>query len=194
MAAAVSPNWEMIGNFADWTAAGAAIFAVLVASVAAFYTVQTNRAQQQTLELQRQQLKLQQDAVVQEQARRVTFFVENDALDEARVINTSDLHVDLVCIVVPDETALPKSRVLGGMGVLLPTGHEGRTMHLRQQADLHYSYYDLVMFFADSNGVTWKRSGKGGLVAATDEEKGNLFLLAMNDDADDDLGPITRPF
>ncbi len=51
----VPTDWQMIGSFADWTTVCVAVLAFIAAALAARATLQTNRAQQETLELQQKQ-------------------------------------------------------------------------------------------------------------------------------------------
>lgn len=77
------------GSLPDWVAACTAALALLVAAIAAKATVQTNRAQQKTLELQRQQFEDARNQIKRSQASKVSFYTET-AARHIMVSNASD--------------------------------------------------------------------------------------------------------
>lgn len=126
----------MVGNLAEWAVAVVALLALIVAGVAAKATTETNRAQQKSLELQRQQ-------VERAQASKVTFYLEDATIGQrvdeksemflvddpgiAYVLNTSDLpifHVNLIDITIAIEAQTDgseESNVRYHSDYLLPT-------------------------------------------------------------------------
>jgi hypothetical protein len=68
----------MIGSLADWVTAGTAFLALVVATVGGIATWRTNRAQQETLELQRRQLDMAQQQVERMQAVKITYGLGSD--------------------------------------------------------------------------------------------------------------------
>lgn len=70
----LAADWQMIGSLADWATTGVALAAFIVAAVAAKFTAQTNRPQQETLELQRKQYQDAREQLRRSQAEKITFW------------------------------------------------------------------------------------------------------------------------
>jgi type II secretory pathway pseudopilin PulG len=85
-------DWQMLGSLADWTTAGIALLAFIVAGVAARYTAQTNRAQQEALELQRRQLADAENQIRRAQASKVA--IAGD------LIHNTETHEDYMALLI----------------------------------------------------------------------------------------------
>jgi hypothetical protein len=170
-------DWQVIGSFADWTAGVAATRALVFAGFASKASRDTNRAQQQTLELQREQFE-------RAQASKVTYTIGRMQLgdgtkplefrtgktimvsggDQTLLLNLSDAPVHFVYIY--DPTQLKK--ILYSADVLFPAGITPIRVPLIGMAG--WPFGATMMAFRDSNGLQWIRDHSGGLEKATDED------------------------
>lgn len=163
----LATDWQILGSpAADWITTIVAVAALIVAGIAARYTSQTNRAQQETLELQRKQYEESQEAARRSQAEKVTFWGAEDATDAAHVYliqNSSDSPVFQVQIVLGanDDADV---EVLVSRYFILPTGASpervpsSRNLATADEASL------LQLQFLDSAGRFWSRDFMGHLI------------------------------
>lgn len=181
-------NWDMVSALADWTAALTTIGAVVVAAVAAYWTIQTNRAQQKTLELQQEQWKRQQEMERREQAKNITFYADWNSSRTVRVLNASSTHVDFCFFVLDGPKDMRKWRILGLVDHLLPTGTDPLKVTLTAvDEDEDLNHWHISMYFVDMNGYEWRRSASGLLREATEQEK--AFIIGDIPEAADSSTP-----
>lgn len=174
-------DWQMIGSFADWSTAIIALLAFAVASFAARATIQTNRAQQQTLELQRQQFEQAEERRYRAQAEKAIIWKEwRDHTQTPtgwalRVVNVSELPVYQVCVAMQQDLY---GDVLGNPTrimfeeVIFPTDAEGTIISL---AILAGYAPPIAVYFWDAAGVAWVRYGNAKLREPTQSELTALY-------------------
>lgn len=180
-------DWQMVGSWADWFTAGTAFLALVVATIAGVATWRTNRAQQETLELQRQQFQAASEQLERAQAAKVTYYLgpqghHRTGASEATaslersgvgltVINASDNPVYRLALLEMD----PKPRLLHAEPVLFPTGQTPAT--LATQIEVGWGASSRHLFFEDSSGIGWLREASGALRRATVAEAGSALGL-----------------
>lgn len=178
-------DWSAAGSLADWSTSIIALLALAVAGIAARATIQTNRAQQATFELQREQYE-------RAQASKVSFYVDKIMLStstvtggfvcnpeepkKARIINASDSPIYSLFLV---QTYPPAdSPIAYIVGYLFSTGTEPVVWDLYATGDdgsVFMRSYDL--HFMDANGVGWIRRQSGELIKATMKDYEYLGLM-----------------
>jgi type II secretory pathway pseudopilin PulG len=163
----LAADWQMLGSLADWTMVGVALLAFVVAAAAARYTARTNRAQQETLELQRKQYAESREAARRAQAEKVTFWEADNELREFMVVNASDSPVFAVEVVLAPRQSDPESRteILLDRPFVLPTGSEALKLQNPRVDDFTMDEVGdrLRIRFADAAGRFWVRSWDGSL-------------------------------
>jgi len=181
--------WAAEGTLADWTTAIIAGLALIVAGLAAKATIETNRAQQQSLELLRQQYE-------RDQASKITFHVDwpkfvTKELDELlndphspvsrwegprmlRLLNASNLPIYQICLIQTFPTDLEKPIVYRS-DYQLPTGGEPDTYEIEFLLNEPVARYEL--YFTDVSGVRWIRGERGELRRASDTDLANVSKI-----------------
>lgn len=173
------------GSAADWVTAGVAFAALVVAAFAARATVETNRAQQRTLELQRQQFDHLRTESRRTQASKVNFWLEFASTASGMtvavfVVNASDMPIFEVSCRIPGGPLGADLRTLHYERVLLPwvdgdhsfcvaAVSEAESTMLTEVDDVGW----VQIRFVDSAGFIWVRSYAGHLYSADDQ--GPLF-------------------
>jgi hypothetical protein len=149
----------MLGSLADWTTAGIALLAFIVAAVAARYTAQTNRAQQQTLELQRKQYEDARQQLRRAQAELISYWTEDDLV---HVVNASSSPIYHVRLLSPHRRAF-WARTL----VVRPTGTANHSMELPSGLGSAVKA-SAMLLFNDAAGRRWARN-QGGVLSPMTE-------------------------
>lgn len=174
---------DVWGVAADLSTAAIALVALVVAIFAARATIQTNRAQQRTLDLQRRQFEAAEARAEREQASKVLFTLSGGHVSEpsapdgsgsvevrvrgadtVELFNASDAPVFLVLLV----QTWPQELIFFELGMLLPTGPEPESHSTGRAA--HWPVPMLSLYFTDSAGVTWIRRPDGALQKASEDE------------------------
>lgn len=149
-------DWQMVGSLADWTTAGVALLAFAVAAVAARFTAQTNRAQQETLELQRKQYEDAQRQLERVQAEKVSFYEKGDPVTAFMILNASESPIFAVAVALEGRGDGPRVTVVARVRELLPTGAEPK--ELQCERSLHPGeHYSSSLEFLDASGRSWCR-------------------------------------
>lgn len=190
-------DWQMVGSWADWSTAFTAFLALLVATVAGIATWRTNKAQQETLELQRQQFEVAREQLERAQAVKVTYYL--DSQDPRRadtrepsaslprqvvaltVINASDTPIHRLALLEQGH----KPRLLHAQPVLFPTGQTPATLTTRLAVDWGVARY---FFFEDASGIGWVREASGALRRATMTEANCALHLSQEGSRELDEG------
>jgi type II secretory pathway pseudopilin PulG len=181
LAQRAAADWQMIGSIADWSTAGVALFAFVAAAFAARATLQTNRAQQEALELQRKQYEELQNQMQRAQAEKVTVWQDWD-VQKFKIINASDSPIyELVLALAVDE-AFPYK--LGfEQRVVLPTGSKPIGFDADNREIWDAVTYSLDLYFRDASGLYWKRSEFGELDQLDSDEFNSIYEdLVLRDD------------
>lgn len=182
-----APDWDMVGSLSEAVAALTALFALLVAALAARATIETNRAQQRSIELQRQQL----ERVVYEQRRRAEDKHRRQAERVAAwyglkkrgpisvpvffLRNASDVPVYAVTAYVLEPDPGPVRRVLDIQDTpVLPPTSDPVVLTVRVPSEFPRSRYEEVfevgMYFRDASGQFWHRDTDGVLYAISESD------------------------
>jgi len=187
-------DWSMAGSLADWSTTLIALIALVVAGLAAKATIQTNRAQQETLELQRLQYE-------RAQASKVTFYVDLpkpsaetppeggliinfDDPKTAHVSNASDSPIYAPCLVQTYPGA--DKPIVYAADYLFPTGTEPAVWNLNTAEPVGLvRWHDL--YFKDAMGIHWIRKSSGELIKATRQDEVELGQMLADDAAPDGL-------
>jgi hypothetical protein len=173
----------MLGSWADWSTTIIAFLALMVAGLAAKATIQTNRAQQETLELQRKQFEAAQDQLERAQASQVAFHIgpvsETDNSSAAYVINASNVPISMIAIVEAVLPDAPAARILYVADYLWPTGQSPAVWTL----DPSPLFPDPAfrMYFTDAAGVDWLRD-QAILRKRTHADNVDAMLKAYSDE------------
>lgn len=185
--APVTFDWEMVGSLAESVAALTSLIALIVAGLAAQATIQTNRAQQRSIELQRQQV----ERVEEEQRRRDE---HRHRMQAERVAawygtkrrgplpspafylrNASDVPVYAVIVYLLEPKTGWEQKVLDkqDMRVLPPTS-DPVVVGVRIPSDFPRSRYEEVfevgIYFRDASGKFWHRDTEGVLHSISAED------------------------
>ena len=152
----------MIGSFADWATASLALGAAVIAGLAAKATIETNRAQQETLRLQQEQFAQAEIAVEREQAEMLAFWSLDDELREFMIINASHLpiyDVEIVAVWGHLDGSPDRGLCLISERFILPTGGEPLKVARAPENDrmdiCDYPFRDVAeieLHFADARG------------------------------------------
>jgi hypothetical protein len=181
----------MVGSWADWVTAGTASLALVVAAVAGRATWKTNKAQQETLELQRQQFEATREQIERVQAAKVTYLLSSglakklhrenwsgttvddvaDAGVALAVVNASDTPIYMLTLM----EGISNPRLLHAEGVVFPTGSTPEPLAIGIEVD--WSDKSRRLYFEDSSGVAWIREVSGKLRKASDVEIAAVLSL-----------------
>jgi hypothetical protein len=177
-------TWDALGVIADWFTGVTAAVALFFAARAGKAARETNRSQQQTLELQRQQIE-------RAQASKVSFHMSEMRLDPhptpdggtavdmgpmtAYVVNASDSPVYFLTLLRAGPG--PNKQILHESDSLFPTGPEPEAWELGRNV-LEVQFYEL--YFQDAAGLAWTRQAMGELRRPTHEElRDRIQLIAQ---------------
>lgn len=173
-------DWQMIGSFADWSTTVVALLAFIVAALAAKATIETNRAQQQTLELQQRQFQESQRAAVQAQAEKVAAWHRiraisvgdgNELVSDMSVIqNGSDLPIYDVWTAASGPRLRDGYIAIGQVEVVPPEKHEYEMMTVRRVDEATAKSARILLLFRDAAGRFWIRREDGKLEDADEDE------------------------
>jgi hypothetical protein len=182
-------DWQMLGSLADWATAGAALLALIVATIAGIATWRTNTAQQKTLELQRIQFNDAKEQLKRSQAEHIAGWIAGEDHETVGLYlcNTSNLpvynvFVRLELLRTPGEAKLESTRRLH----TLPPDNSAKSdpnwnaLIFGVLTDAEpawrgsYGAYGPTMFelsitFTDASGQNWERKPSGKLVRLNDE-------------------------
>lgn len=162
----------MVGTWAAWSTTGIALLALIVATIAGVATWKTNNAQQETLELQRQQLADTIQRNKRAQASKQTFWHDRETI---YVSNASDSPIYTVTFY----QLWPEVAALLMQGTILPA-EPRKPFALKSPRELpHSSIHQVTMSFKDTDGVGWIRSTFGELREETAEDREKVVKLAF---------------
>jgi hypothetical protein len=159
----LATDWQMLGSpAADWITAIVALVALIVAGIAARYTSQTNRAQQETLELQRKQYEDARQQVERSQAEKVSFYEADEKVSGFFVLNASESPIFAVIVVLPSGS--PRGpETIAETDQLLPTGAEPKLLPCRREIEYFDAVVNSWLEFQDASGRAWRRDYLGKL-------------------------------
>jgi hypothetical protein len=200
-------DWQMIGSWAEWATAATAFLAVIVATVAGIATWNTNKAQQETLELQRQQFEIAREQSERAQASKVTYGLGSDlAARMARLRgpemspDASDTGVALVIINASDSPiysvalieGAPTPQLMHAESAIFPTGPTPAPL----ATGLRVNWPDLTrrLYFEDTSGIAWIREVSGRLrKASKDEADAVLHMFEIIESRASDQNEVDPP-
>jgi hypothetical protein len=188
-------DWQMIGSWAEWATAATAFLAVIVATMAGIATWNTNKAQQETLEFQRQQLDMAREQSERAQASKITYGLGSDLAARMARLSGSEMSPDEsgtgVGLVVINASDSPIYTVILMQGRPRPTPHACRVGHIPNGSTpaplatgLQVNWPDLSrrLYFEDVSGIAWIREVSGRLrKASKDEADAALHMFEIMD-------------